>query len=101
MCCAWQSSCSPHEPLRTPLTVKGTPTELDPEINPIIAEHNRMAAKVMQEMNVPVNDFYSLLAPKLELARGDQFHWRPEAYKVLAEKVTESVLRELNQQNTQ
>ena len=48
-----------------------------------------------------INDFYSLLAPKLELARGDQFNWRPEAYKVLAEKVTETVLRELNQQNTQ
>jgi hypothetical protein len=81
----------------TPVTVKGKPTELDPEINPIIVEHNRMAAKVMQEMNVPVNDFYSLLAPKLVLARGDQFHWRPEAYKILAGKVTESVLRELDQ----
>ena len=85
----------------TPVTVKGKPTELDPEINPIIVEHNRMAAKVMQEMNVPVNDFYSLLAPKLELARGDQFHWRPEAYKILAERVTESVLRELGHQDAQ
>jgi lysophospholipase L1-like esterase len=85
----------------TPVTVKGKPTELDPEINPVIVEHNRMAAKVMQEMNVPVNDFYSLLAPKLELARGDQFHWRPEAYKILAEQVTDSVLRELGQQDAQ
>jgi lysophospholipase L1-like esterase len=81
----------------TPVTVKGKPTELDPGITPIIVEHNRMAAKVMREMNVPVNDFYSLLAPKLELARGDQFHWRPEAYKMLAEELTESVLRELGQ----
>ena len=80
----------------TPVTVKGEPTELDPAINPVIVEHNRMAAKVMQEMNVPVNDFYSLLVPKLELARGDQFHWRPEAYKILAGKVTDSVLHELD-----
>jgi lysophospholipase L1-like esterase len=80
----------------TPVTVKGKPTELNPVINPVIVEHNRMAAKVMQEMGVPVNDFYSLLAPKLELARGDQFHWRPEAYKILADRVTESVLRELD-----
>jgi hypothetical protein len=85
----------------TPVTVKGQPTQLDPEINPIIVEHNRMAAKVMQEMNVPVNDFYWLLAPKLELARGDQFHWRPEAYTILAETVTTSVLRELDQRATQ
>ncbi len=85
----------------TPVTVKGKPTELDPEINPVIVEHNRMAAKVMQEMNVPVNDFYALLVPKLELARGDQFHWRPEAYKILAETVTDSVLRELGQHDAQ
>ena len=32
----------------TPVTVKGKPTELDPAINPVIVEHNRMAAKVMQ-----------------------------------------------------
>jgi len=49
----------------------------------------------MAEMNVPVNDFYSLLATTLELARGDQFHWKPEAYELLARMVTESVLREL------
>ncbi len=79
----------------TPVTAKGKPTELDPEINPTIIEHNRMAAKVMAEMKVPVSNFYSLLAPKLELARGDQFHWKPEAYRLLAKAVAESVLREL------
>lgn len=83
------------------MTVKGKPTELHPEINAIIVDHNRMAAKVMKEMNVPVNDFYSLLAPKLDLARGDQFHWRPESYTILAERVTESVLRELGLQDAQ
>jgi len=81
----------------TPVTVKGKPLELNPEINNVILEHNRMAAKVMKEMNVPVNDFYSLLVTKLDLARGDQFHWKPEAYKLLAATVVESVLRELGQ----
>jgi hypothetical protein len=79
----------------TPVTVKGNPTELDAEINPIIIEHNRLAAKVMQEAKVPVNDFYVLLASKLELARGDQFHWKAEAYEILAKTVVESVSREL------
>jgi len=82
----------------TPVTVKGNPTELDPEINPIIVEHNRMAANVMKEMNVPVNDFYSLLVNKLDLARGDQFHWKPDAYKILAQAATDSILRELKRQ---
>ena len=75
--------------------MKDLPTQLNPEINPIIIDHNRRAAGVMKELNVPVNDFYSLLVSKLELARGDQFHWKPEAYQILAQAVTESVLREL------
>ena len=79
----------------TPVTVKGQPSELAPEINSVIVDHNRMAAKVMAETKVPVNDFYALLAGKLDLARGDQFHWKPEAYTILANAVTESVLREL------
>jgi lysophospholipase L1-like esterase len=79
----------------TPVTVKGEPTELDGEINPVIIDHNRMAAEVMQEFSIPVNDFYTLLVDKLELARGDQFHWTPEAYELLASAATASVLREL------
>jgi hypothetical protein len=79
----------------TPVTTKGKPTELNSEINPIVIEHNRMAANVMSEMHVPTNDFYALLANKLELARGDQFHWTAAAYEMLATVATDSVLREL------
>ncbi|HEY3325250.1 MAG TPA: SGNH/GDSL hydrolase family protein [Planctomycetota bacterium] len=79
----------------TPVTVKGKPTELDPEINPNIIEQNRMAANVMKEMNVPVNDFYQLLVGKLELARGDQFHWKDPAYKILADAAVTSILQAL------
>lgn len=75
----------------TPVTVKGQPTRFDPAINPIIVEHNRLAAEVMHEANVPVNDFYSLLEPHLELARGDQFHWKTEAYQMLASVVIASL----------
>ena len=68
---------------------------LNGQINPIIIEHNRLAAKVMAEMNAPVNDFYALLVNKRELARGDRFHWTAPAYDLLAKTVVESVLREL------
>lgn len=61
----------------------------------VIVEHNRMAAKVMAEMNVPVNDFYGLLVNKRELARGDRFHWTAPVYDLLAKAVAKSVLREL------
>lgn len=79
----------------TPVTAQGKPTELEPDINPIIVEHNRMAARVMAEMKVPVNDFYALLINKRHLARGDRFHWNAPAYELLANAVVESVLREL------
>ncbi len=79
----------------TPVTVKDKGTELDPEINPIIIEHNRMAAGVMAELNVPVNDFYALLVDKRELARGDRFHWTAPAYQLLADEVVSSVMRSL------
>lgn len=79
----------------TPVTSKGQPTQLDPQINPIVVEQNRLAERVMVEMRVPINDFYGLLAGKLDLARGDQFHWTPPAYKMLAKVATESILREL------
>ena len=80
----------------TPVTVKGKPTELDEKINPVIVDQNKMAAKVMAEMNVPVNDFYGLLVDKLNLARGDQFHWTPPAYKLLADCAVESIEKALS-----
>ena len=79
----------------TPVTAKDKPADLDSEINPIIIDHNRMAAKVMAEMNVPVNDFYTLLVDQRALARGDRFHWTPPAYKLLADLITDSILKAL------
>ena len=75
----------------TPVTVKGTPSELHPEIDPVIVEHNRLAAEVMGQMNVPVSDFYGLLVDQRALARGDSFHWTGPAYKILADKTIESI----------
>ena len=80
----------------TPVTVKDKPADLDPEINATIIEHNRMAAKVMAEMQVPVNDFYTLLVDKRDLARGDRFHWTAPAYKMLSDMCVASVLAALS-----
>ncbi|MFM8497357.1 MAG: SGNH/GDSL hydrolase family protein [Planctomycetia bacterium] len=83
----------------TPVLLEGDEKRLDPVINANILEQNRMAAEVMAEENVPVSDFYSLLADKLELARGgkDKFHWTAPAYAILGEACTESVLEALPQ----
>lgn len=75
----------------TPVTVKGNPLQLDPTIDPIIIEHNRMAAVVMERNKIPINDFYGLLVSRLEWARGDQFHWKTPAYDLLASQIVTSV----------
>ena len=84
----------------TPVTEKNNVAALDSEINPKIIEHNRMAKLVMDEMNVPINNFYELLDRNRKLAKGDRFHWTRPAYDLLADMVTKSVLREMNSQNS-
>ena len=83
----------------TPVTVKGSPQELHPEINPIIVEHNRLAAEVMDEMKVPVSDFYGLLVDQRKLARGDSFHWNSTAYQQLSDQAVKT-LRQAIQKET-
>ena len=69
----------------TPMTTKTRPIAFDPEFNPLIVERNKIAVKVMEENQVPVANYYSLLATKLDLAAGDRFHWTKPAYELLAE----------------
>lgn len=79
----------------TPVTKQDHPGELDPEINPTIVEHNAMAAKVMKEEGVPIDDLGALMMPHLDLARGDRFHWKPEGTALLAKQVSETLLKAL------
>ena len=78
----------------TPITVKDKPTELDPDLNPIIIEHNRLAAKVMDEMHVPVNDFYGMLVGRLDLKR-NELHWTGPAYTIIGNACSDSVIKAL------
>lgn len=79
----------------TPVTKQGAPGELDDEVNPIIVEHNRMAMQVMREEGVAVDDLYALMSDKLQLARGDRFHWQPEGRAVQAAAVADAVRKAL------
>jgi hypothetical protein len=79
----------------TPTFNKENLSEFNPLINPIILEHNKMAASVMAGYGVPVNDFYSLLADKSGMVRNDGVHWNPPAMKLLAEMAVQSIFREL------
>lgn len=89
--------CAPNAILiwasTTPVTVKGNPSELFPEINDVIIEHNRMAATVMNASKVPVNDLYTLMIKRLDLSSGDQFHWKSEGSKLQGEHIAAMILK--------
>lgn len=77
----------------TPVTRKGEPGALDPDINGTILQQNKMAAKVVREAGIPIDDLYTVGLAHLELAKGDQFHWTEEAYQRMADSVADSILR--------
>ncbi len=70
---------------------------LNGELNPTIVEHNRLAAEVMKEEKIPVIDFYGLLAPHLNTAHGDMFHWREPASKRMAQEIIKNITAHLAQ----
>ncbi|MGV8138847.1 MAG: SGNH/GDSL hydrolase family protein [Mangrovibacterium sp.] len=78
----------------TPVTELNKP-ELNKEINPIIVERNQIAAKVMNENGVLVNDLYGLMADKLSLARLDRFHWNRNGYELMANQCVALIRKEL------
>jgi hypothetical protein len=59
----------------TPVTAKGKPGQLDAEVNATVVKHNEAARKVVKEQQIAVNDLYALMIDKLEMARGDRWHW--------------------------
>jgi lysophospholipase L1-like esterase len=79
----------------TPVTLKDHPEQLNPDIQPIIEQHNAMALKVMKEENVAIDDLSSLMLPNLKMAAGDMFHWKAEGRELLVKAVTESIAHAL------
>jgi len=83
----------------TQMTVKDKPAELDSENNPSIAERNTIAARVMAESGIAVDDLYGLMCDKLALAKGDRFHWSKEGVAVQAAAVSEVIGAALQKKN--
>ena len=80
----------------TPMTTKTRPITPDPEFNPLIVERNRIAAKIMEESQVSIADYYGILVKRLELAAGDRFHWTRPAYDLLARCAATRIARALD-----
>jgi hypothetical protein len=79
----------------TPITEKGKPTELDAVNNSTIVERNAIAAKIMKDNGILVNDLYALVADKLKLGRGDKFHWQAPAYELMGKHAAKYITENL------
>ena len=79
------------------LRISETTDELDPELNPVVVDHNAKAAPIMAEYKIPTNDLYTLMLPHLDLrgSRKDNYHWSPAAYELMAKPIVELIEREL------
>jgi lysophospholipase L1-like esterase len=80
----------------TPVTVKGEPEKLNPEIQPTIEQHNAMALRVMKDEAVAIDDLSTLMLAHLKLAAGDMFHWKTEGREMQAQAVTAAIAAELH-----
>ena len=78
-------STTPHTAKKGP----GGKVSATGERDPIVQRINRIAAKVMKEENVDVIDGYGLLIGHLDLASGDQYHWKGPAYEILAKAIAD------------
>lgn len=61
-----------------------------------VPRYNGVAAKIMAENSIPMDDLYASALPRLsEIQRPVNVHYTEEGYRVLAERVSAAILREL------
>ncbi|MDX9978886.1 MAG: SGNH/GDSL hydrolase family protein [Lentisphaeria bacterium] len=69
-----------------------TPLRGDSPNNAVIAARNEIAARVMQDNGIPVDDLHAVVAGQEELRsdnKGDAYHYNGKGYAVLAEAVSQ------------
>lgn len=62
-------------------------------------EYNRIAAAIMRENDIPINDLHAWISPRFEeLQRPQDLHYQPEGSEFLAEKVAAEIAKHLRKQ---
>jgi hypothetical protein len=79
----------------TPVTVAGKPTVLDPVVNKTVSDFNVAARAVAEKEGLAIDDLYTLMSDKLNLAAGDRWHWSGKGTSVQAGAVVASLQVEL------
>jgi hypothetical protein len=63
--------------------------------NDVVIRLNTLSSQVMEAEGIPVIDAYTLLASRLELAAGDNYHWQGPAYQLLTQEIGNRVMSAL------
>jgi hypothetical protein len=63
--------------------------------NDVVIRLNTLSSRVMKDEGIEVIDAYSLLASRLELAAGDNFHWQGTAYQLITQEISNRVMSTL------
>ncbi|MCF7786880.1 MAG: SGNH/GDSL hydrolase family protein [Prosthecobacter sp.] len=63
--------------------------------NDVVIRLNKLSSQVMKEEGIDMIDGYSLLASRLELAAGDNYHWQGAAYQMLSQELGKRVMSAL------
>jgi len=75
----------------TPVTRGNDVNKLEPKVNGLVIKRNAAAAKIMKELNVPINDLYSLVVGKGEIRAADGYHYQEAGSKLMGDAVAKSL----------
>jgi hypothetical protein len=76
-----------------------TPLRGDHPNNKVVQARNAIAAKVMKENGIPIDDLYAVVAGKPELRsdnKGDAYHYSGKGYQALGEAVSQYIAELMN-----
>jgi len=73
----------------TPLTVHDHPDTLEPEKNARVLSRNAVAAEIMLQQGLPIDDLYGAVVERPELRSPDGSHYNGEGQQVLGKTVAE------------
>jgi len=94
LCRAAAPKAKVHYALTTPYTAArgadGKVTGLG-DRNAVVLRLNRIASEEMRAQGADLIDLYSTMAARLELAVGDQYHWKPEGSRLIAETIADAL----------
>ena len=81
----------------TPVTMKDDPQTFNSSQNSVVKKRNEIAAGVMSDLGIPINDLYGAVVDNPELKSSDGCHFNSEGYNVLGSAVARALMNAIGQ----